>query len=665
MRRTVSATLIVALPLAGLLWLSGAVSIHAAVGAMMLLVFIVLSAGFLLLRAAGCGDMPAPAAWVLGLFASAVAVYALVAWLDLRAITAFAIWASSVVGLGVFFGERAQLPQHVEGKEFVGLLLCGVSTVMWCRDVAEAPAWLIREQLLPAWIDYFIHGGVISQFGDPRAIRGSIYLADYAPLRYHYASYMLPAALAGLLDQPGLPLGTSAWLPLGFFTMCAGAYALGAALGGAAGGIAGIAVLALVPDPSNYGLRNGFLGFHWHMLATPGASYVIGVLLVCAALLRRWSPGSSVRPLLGSAVLVTGSVLFRVHVFAIGVPAWLVTAVLAMRPVRERKLLFYGVAFLGFLLFVIAFYAATDSDVALEIFLAAIHNVQEPTAYRGWYAALLEAQGPVVAIPVGILLVYAACLGIFVVLYPITVFVVRRLGIIQRFDAFPAFVIVTYLLLMLTAPIAQHRDSTELTVRPFVLVYAVIAVWTVAMLVRACAHRWEDGDERSWRVLVAASLLAVPLVWPQTGAMGRLPKFFWGWQYYTYKVEPGLTEAAAFLRKHSRPGEVFAMRGLRLGWAATDHGIQVTSLSGMPAYFSYAIAHTLEGGERGKAALQRFGELARIDRAESAARAIEELRRLRVSWYVVIGREGPPWDRERRHAVFVEQRAAVYAIPDR
>ena len=52
---TLAATLVLAPPLAGLLWLSGAVSIHAAVGAMTLFVFVVMLAGFLLLRAADAG----------------------------------------------------------------------------------------------------------------------------------------------------------------------------------------------------------------------------------------------------------------------------------------------------------------------------------------------------------------------------------------------------------------------------------------------------------------------------------------------------------------------------------------------------------------------------------------------------------------------------------
>lgn len=659
MIRTLAGTLLAAVPLAGLLWLSGAARFLPALGAMLVLVLVVQLAGRLLLRAASAPDMPLAADWVLGVVAVSLAVYALAHFFDLRAATAFAGCATLVLVLAAVFRERDRAP--VKRDELIGLALCGMVTIVWCKDIAEAPMLLAKEGFLPAWIDYFIHGGVISQFGDPRAVRESIYLADYPALFYHYASYMLAAVFAGVLDLPGLPAATSVWLPLGFFTLCAGAYVLGAGLAGAAGGVAAVAVLTLVPDPSNYGLENGFLSFHWHMLATPGASYVVGTFLLSAALLNRWAPHASLRPLLASGAIAASSLLFRVHVFALGFPAWMATAALASRRVRERKLLAFGAAFLAFLLFVIAFYLATDSDLAVELFLAGVHNLQEPTAYRGWYRSLLGTYGPMVATPAGILLMYAGCLGVFVILYPIAALVARRSGERHIIDVLPPLLVAVYLLLMLTAPIAQYRDPTEFTVRPFVLLYAAVAVWTVCVFVRALASRFERGHMRAWAGLLVASVVALPLVWHATGTMGRLPKFYWGWHYFSQKIEPGLVRSAAFLRQSAGRGDVFAVRGLKLGWNATDWAIQLVSLSGMAAYLAYPHAHIAEGGKRGKAALQRYTELARIDRAQSPAQAIAALRALGIDWYVVAGGEGPPWDRDRRHAAFVDGRVSVYS----
>src|SRR5882762_2501493 len=664
MKRTVATTLILALPLSALLWLSGAVPLHLAFGGVTLVTFFVTFSGFLALRALRLAELPASAAWVAGVFASALMVYALVAWFKLLAVHAFALWAGALAACAIVFPERGALSRRLDRREMAGLVVCGLVTMMWCREVAQAPAGLVREGVLDAWVDYFIHGGIISQFGDPLAVRGSVFLADQPPLLYHYATYMLPAALAGLLDQPGLALATSFWLPMGVLTMCAGAYALGAALAGATGGLASVAVLTLLPDASAYGLRNGFLSFHFHMLVAPGADYVIGLFLLCAAVLSRWMPGASARPLLGSALLAAGALWFRIQVFAAGFPAWLATAALAAPAVRKRKFLFFIAALLAFLLFVIAFYAATGADLALEIFLGVLHDWQEPTAYTGLYEALLNQHGRLVAVIAGIVLVYLACLGALVVLYPLAVWLAHRARALQAIDAFPAFVLASYLAVMLTAPIDKHRDSTEFTVRPFVLVYASVAVWTVCLLCRVFALRWPQRASQAWRAVLGASLLGVALAWQGTPAMG-LPKFDWGWEYSSKRIDAGLTHAARYLREHGRPGQVFAVRGLELRWAATDPAVQLISLSGMPAYLSYTSAHTIEAPSREKIALERYAQLARLDRAPSAAAALDELRRLGIAWYVVTGWSGPPWDREWRQASFFERNVAIYAVPER
>jgi hypothetical protein len=657
MKRTVATTLVLALPLSALLWLSGAVPLQLAFGGVTLVVFFVTFSGFLALRALRLADLPASAAWVAGVFATALVVYALVAWFKLLAVHAFALWAGALAACAIVFPEHGPLSQRLDRKDMAGLAVCGLVTVMWCREIAQAPAGLVRDGMLYAWIDYFVHGGIISQFGDPLAARGSVFLADHAPLLYHYASYMLPAALAGLLDQPGLALATSFWLPMGVLTMCAGAYALGAALAGPTGGLASVAVLTLMPDASTYGLRNGFLSFHFHMVVTPGADYVIGVFLLCAAVLQRWVPRGSLRPLVASALLAVGALWFRVQVFAVGFPAWLAAAALAAPAVRARKFLFSSAALLAFLLFVIAFYAATDSGFALPVFLEVVHDRQEPTAYPGFY---LPMRDTLYGIPAGILLMYAASLGAFVVLYPLALWLAHRARALRVSDSFSGFVLAAYLAVMLTGPIDKYRDSTEFTVRPFVLVYAALAVWTVCLLCRAFALRWPQA----WRTMLGACLLGVALAWQGSPAMG-LPKFEWGWLYYPKRIDAGLTQAGRYLREHGRAGQVFAVRGLQLGWAATDPAVQLVSLSGMPAYLSYVSAHTIEAPRREKVALERYALLARLDRAPSAAAALEELRRLGIAWYVTTGWSGPPWDPARRQARFFERNVAIYAVPER
>lgn len=653
--RSLAASFIAVPPLAGLLWMSGAVSIPAAVGAMALFVFVVMWAGFLLLRAVHAADLPAPAAWVLGISVTAIALYALVMAFELLAASAFAIWAVLVMALGIAFREPAPGASRMDGGGLLALVLCAAATVFWCWDLAQVPRVLGREGWLTTWTDQFVHGAVISQFGDPRAAgRQAIALADAPMPLYHYASYMLPAAFAWPLDLPGFPLATSVWVPLGFFTLCAGAYVLGSELAGIAGGLAALAALTLLPDAASYGLHNGLFGYYWYVLAVPGASYAVGASLVAIAFLQRWAKARSLRPLLASACLVVGSFLIRLHVFLLLLPAWLASAAMLTQFLQRRRVAFFAAAGAAFALFVLGYYLLIpDARPALAQFLDIAHGQQVLLAYDGLYPGLMADYGPGLAIPAGLLLVFPACLGLFTVLYPVSVLLARRSRGLEAIDFLPAAFLVGYLLLMSTAPVPPNGDSTELTQRPFVVLYAVIAVWTVTGFVSWLALQGGLRRRRVWLPLLLIGTLSAILAL-------RYVDRDWRWAHI-HDVTPGLPQAASFLRGHWRPGDVFAVEGLKPGWVATDDATQLASLTGMPAYLSRPFVHVSAGGRRKEVALERHAALARVAEEPSVSAALMRLRELGVQWYVVAGGTGPRWDPHRREAAFSAGSVAVYS----
>jgi hypothetical protein len=628
---------------------------------MTLFVFIVLSAGVLLLRLAGVNEMPTAAAWVLGIFATAVSAYTLVVCLDMLAVTAFAILGVLLGGLALFL--RGSASSGVEdtrpaASDLSGLLLCGLATVLWCRDMAEVPQFLAHEGLLTTWTDQFIHGSVISQFGDPRAAgHRAIQTADLPLPSYHYASYVLPAIFAAPLDVPGLTLATSVWVPLGFITLCAGAYALGHSLAGATGAVAALAALTLLPDAASYGLHNRLFGYHWHVVAVPGAPYAIGGGLLAITFLRRWANGQDVRPLLVSAALVAALLPIRLHIFALVLPAWLACAALCTRFVQQRKLAFAGVAITAFAVFVLSFYALfPHSRHALEPFLDIAHNHHLPIPYAGLYQELTIRYGAVVAVPIGVLLVFPASLGVLCFFYPVSVLVAKRSRGLEPIDWMPAMYLICYLLLIISAPVPAYGDATELTHRPFVALYAVVTVWTAAGFATwITAH----GGLRVRRVrlsLIVLAAVSVLLVLRYTARDAR-------WSY-GYRVAEGLPRAASFLRSNWRPGDVLAAQGLKLGLHTADLAIQLVSLTGMPAYLALPHMQVSRGGAHKQAALERYSALEEISRADNPAVAFNRLRSLGIRWYVVAETDyqGPRWDPERKKATWVEGMVAVYSV---
>ena len=642
----------IATPLAVLFWLCGVVSFFAAFAAMVVTTLVVLPIGCAVLRALGMPNASPCAAWVLGVFAISLTLYVLAQWLEVGVTIAGAMLAALAGGLA---WRQRLWRARIDERELVGIVLCGAVTLLWCHHSASAPATLARLGVLPLWIDYMIDGGLISSFGDPLA-RGaqSIELAGFPRPFYHYASYLLPAVFAQPFDLPGLPLATSVWLPLGFFTLCAGAYAFGAALSGPAGGVGAVAALTLLPDAGDYGLRNALFGFGWHVLVRPSAAFGVGIALVSFVLLQRWCEERRPRLLAASLALASGLLLFRAQIFVLAAPCVLAIATVASAEFRRRWLLYTGA---GLVLFV-AFYLIVDEPRALRPFLLTVH-AQPGIAYAGWYESLLQRYGAGVAVPLGMLLVFPAFLGVFTLLYPAALWLRHR----TAFDALPLVLFGSYAALMVLAPVPANGDATEFTQRPFALVYALVCIWTAAVLAQGIRIRW----------LVALSAAALVALWPDNGFRREGPKVSWGWNYYARALTPGLAQAAGFLRNEGKPGEQFAVGTLQRGWTPieqpgwvpTDAAIELTALSGMPAYIARPYLHLASGGERQWVAQERQAALDAVAREIQAPAALARLAALGVRWYVVTGERGPSWDPQRDLAVFRDGRVAVYRSTSR
>jgi hypothetical protein len=652
------------------LQLRSGIESYVVVAVMAVLAYVAVAGGALLLAAAGAPGANPAAAFALGLLGTCLAVYALTMVLPLTAAAAFGAVAAVVVGLELALSRQGRAPP-IDWRALTGFALCVAFTAAWCSGPAGAYEVMRTEGVLPVWQDYFIHGGYISQFGDVRAAaHQSIFLADVPASFYHFGSYAVAAALAGMLDQPGLPLATSAWLPLGFLAMAAGAHALGERLAGAAGGLAALAAIVILPDASNYGLRNGLFSFHWTLLATPGATYALGAAFMSLVFLDRWSTGRSPTALAASALLAASIILFRAQIFVLYFPAWLASA--AFCSARSRKLLVAILLMEGLLAaavaasLTLAHLASTDSGYwqfggpALEKFLTVVHTRQEPTAYTGVYPDLTSELASASILAAGMMLAVVAALGAFVILLPGAMALAHRCGVLRPIDAHPAFLAFCWLLLMLFAPVPWHGDPTELIHRPFVLLYAAAAIWTLCLALRCLTTRAGEVSSRLWPTVLAGALLALPAI--MAGAPGMAsPKFRWAEKDAAPRVEPGLVEAAAFLRKQARVGDIFAAGGLNAEYAPLDFATRLCALSGMPAYLSRPYLEMIKDGPRKTLAGARLAALEEVDRLTDYGEAVQSLRRLNVQWYAVAGEKGPRWDPGRERATFSAGTIAIYA----
>lgn len=664
--------LLVALLLVFLQFRSGIDSYVTTVAAIAVFAYATVAGGRLLLAAAGERDAAPSAAWALGLLATCVASYALTVLFPITAGTAFSALAALVVCLDLALARRG-FRRSADWRSVAGFALCVAFTAAWCTGPAGAYDALRTQDVLPVWGDHFIHGARISQFGDVRALgRGSIFLADFPSSFYHFASYLSAAALAGMLDQPGLPLATSAWLPLGFLAMTAGAHALGERLAGAAGGVAALAAVSILPDASNYGLRNGFLGFHWSLMAHPSATYALGAAFLSLALLDRWGRERSAAALLASGTLAASILFFRAHVFLAYLPAWIATAAYCCaRPSGGKRRV--GLPLAAALSaagaaasLILTHLAQSDPSThwrfrgpALTRFLTVVHSGHEPTAYTGLYAEMVSWYPWWASLAIGILLAFLAALGAFAVLLPGAALLVRRCGALRPIDVFPAYLAYCWLLLMLLAPMTWAIEGPELIDRPVVLLYASAAIWTLCLLLRCLATRAGGWADRVWPATFVVSLVVLPLTLSGADSMAR-PKFTSGAPHMALRVEPGLVEVAAFLRKQARVGDVFAVARLSADFAVVDLPATLCALSGVPAYLARPHLEMIKDGPRRELAAARLAAMREVDQQTDYEKATAMLRRLHVQWYVTADGQGPLWDPGRRRAVFSAGAVSLY-----
>jgi hypothetical protein len=631
--------------------------------------YVVLASGRLLLRVAHASDLPLVAAWPLGITATGLALLALVTVVSVTAALAFVFWAAAVIVADMATSHLQKRERTSDRADLVGFAVCCVFVAVWCKDLAQVPAILASTGKFPAWSDYFLHAGVISQFGDPYAVgRGAIWLSDTPRFLYHYASYTLAAVFAWPLDQPGLQLATSVWAPIGIFCLAGATYTLGVTLAGIAGGLAALGALFLLPDASNYGLRNGFFSFHWSLLAIPTSGYVLGAAMLAIVFLHRWVQTRAPVALAMGAALMVATALFRAHVFVLLMPAWLCMVAAASHTVRQRRLQFIVLA--GALAIGVALALrfaphmpaeiswVFDEGRALERFLHFVHRRQEPTAYQGLYQRIANEFGEGTGIAAGVLLVYPASLGVFLLLCPLAFTLLRGRLQLAGVDGFPIALLVIYAALLLVAPIPAHHDATDFTQRPFVLLYAVVAAWTAASLVRWLSEQGTHG-KRLWQTLLAGTVLALPFIWTHAAEMAR-PKFYWSRPFIAHTVAPDLLAAADFLRSRARLGDTLAAWPLSTRDVGLDAPTELIALTAVPAYLTRVWIHEARGGTARIAAMRRYSALREVAESHDWESAAQRLRHLGLRWYIVTDAKEPRWDPQRASASWAGAAVAIY-----
>jgi hypothetical protein len=147
-----------------------------------------------------------------------------------------------------------------------------------------------------------------------------------------------------------------------------------------------------------------------------------------------------------------------------------------------------------------------------------------------------------------------------------------------------------------------------------------------------------------------------------SGLQPAQPIFAWGKNYFRIPITAGELEAAEFVRRQARPGDVAAVAPVDPTASLQDRAIEFVGLTDMPSYLARPAIQTLLGGRHRRAALDRLAIMGKLAAETDATTAFALMRQSGITWYVQIGGEGPRFDPNRSLAAYAISNATVYRV---
>ncbi|MGH6979748.1 MAG: hypothetical protein ACREFC_00935, partial [Stellaceae bacterium] len=221
----------------------------------------------------------------------------------------------------------------------------------------------------------------------------------------------------------------------------------------------------------------------------------------------------------------------------------------------------------------------------------------------------------------------------------------------------------TYLGLIFWAPLSCNGDVLEFRHRQFVMLYAVVLLWTIVRLaaIAGLTDFLRRLRPRRATAIGAGFALAIVVGCHDVEPARPLQLMTWAKRYYDVPVEPGLPRAAAFLRAHARPGDIMAVPVADAYDQLFGPANELIGLTGIPIYVARIEYNSKYFGvDFATLTARRAGEIAAIEREPDRAGALAALRTLGIAWYVAVGPHLPAWDADGADATFHAGTTFVY-----
>jgi hypothetical protein len=272
---------------------------------------------------------------------------------------------------------------------------------------------------------------------------------------------------------------------------------------------------------------------------------------------------------------------------------------------------------------------------------------------------------PLTSIVTGIAFLLAAVLSAWIFIYSLMASLKARKFGYETMDLFPVGILFVYLIIVLFFP-AMNGLVDELQHRPFGLVYATIAIFSIAYAVKLL----ETNHLSSQRYILHLPKFAIALSVFGVIAACLLPdtkyirKVFTGaslYGQYQILVNNDVLQSALYLRSHARKTNIIMIsQEEEIHGTLLDSAKIITSIAGIPIYVGNFANAKLLGMSKLPVRIERTTFMQSVSDAKNIDQAFSMMREHNISWYLALS--PPKWDSNEKYIASKFGSVALYNI---
>lgn len=388
-------------------------------------------------------------------------------------------------------GAGAETEGGTKFPELLCIALAGVGATIWCQDIQPPMVVAGDVAVFHAWSDMFIHVREISAFAQSHGLGSLSNMKEAgAPAQaYHFASYMIPAAMSASSGMSAVDCYAAIQLPLGILVSGLGAYALIASFWGAWPGAAAVFAIVILPDAFLQGFGNRYMSFYFLSQVNLASLYGLTMAaLAWAFVIDGCRKGCYSCVLLGYVLLV-GCLFYKAQFFVANAFILMIYPCLFFSTLGPRVRAGVGVLFTVLFFVAIGLSQQFDGVPAMRLdgsgigyYARAIISAYEPGSARDFFERVLlrEQHSASVTAIVAALMIAMTTFGIWLFATPAVAILLRK-RLSRPIGGFLFLVVGNYFIMSLGLALNTSDTGTpdELLNRPLVWAYFVVAAWTL------------------------------------------------------------------------------------------------------------------------------------------------------------------------------------------